>query len=273
MGSQIDFIQGDKFKSLGVNFAPPQKQPGDYDGLENHFNVLKDEVNYVYSHTIYARELLETVKDIDAMFVLITHNGDVNINLSPPDNVIKWYTQNVNIIHERVESIPIGLENDRWFPDMKKKEKMIAKLQEPHKNIYELTGNLLCMNFNIGTNTTKRMRPYALLKNKTWVTVKMGQPFDDYLDEIYNHKFVLCPEGNGMDTHRTWEVLYMGSIPVEKRNLNNRFYSDLPICFVDEWEQVTEKFLEDEYTRIKNLIWCRSKLTFEYWKNKIHDSI
>jgi len=268
MGSQVDFIQGDKFKSLGVLYAPKRKLPGDYDGIVNNFNKEK----IIYTHTIYAKDLFEEIKNIDSEFIVVTHNGDVNIDFPPPDNVKRWFTQNVNIIHERIESIPIGLENNRWFPETKKKEKMLAKMQEPHRSIYELTGNLLCMNFNVATNPNKRTEPYRLLKDKTWVTVRMGCVFDKYLDDIYNHKFVLCPEGNGMDTHRTWETLYMGSIPVEKRNLNNRFYSDLPICFVDDWNQVTEKFLEDEYVRIKALIWNHSKLEFEYYKIKIHDS-
>jgi hypothetical protein len=265
----VDFIQGDKFKSLGANFAPERKQPGDYDGLVNGFSILKNEVNYVYTHTIYAKDLLETIKNINEVFVLITHNGDINIELPVPDNVLCWWTQNVNSTNARMQSLPIGLENDRWFKEIGKKEKMLAKLQEPHKNL-----GLVYMNFNVHTNMEKRMEPYRLFKDKSWVTLKMGingQGFDEYIDNVYNHKFVLCPEGNGMDTHRTWETLYMGSIPIEKRNLNNRFYTDLPICFVDDWRQVTEKFLEEEYTRIKSLIWNHSKLEFGYWGKRIHN--
>lgn len=265
----FDFIQGDKFKSLSVSFAPEVKLPGDYDGLTNNFKGER----IVYTHTMYARHLFKKIRNIKYEFVVITHNADINADFVPPDNVIRWFTQNVNIVHDRVESIPIGLENDRWFIGVDKKNKMLAKMQEEHKNIYQLTGNLVYMNFNVGTNAGKRAEPYNLLKDKSWVTVKMGengQDFDGYIDSVYNHKFVVCPEGNGMDTHRTWECLYMGTIPIEKRNLNNRFYTDLPICFVDDWGQVTENFLEDEYIRIKSLIWNHSKLGFEYWKNKIY---
>jgi len=81
--------------------------------------------------------------------------------------------------------------------------------------------------------------------------------------------FVISPQGNGLDTHRTWECLYVGSIPIEKRNLNNRFYTDLPICFIDEWEDLTEEFLLSEYERITSGIYDLDKLTFDYWKNKI----
>ena len=212
----MDWITGEKFKSLGVNFAPSKKQPGDYDGLVNRFSYLKNEVNYIYTHTIYVHELIDVIKNIDAMFVLITHNGDVNVNVPVPGNVLTWWSQNVNSEDPRMQSLPIGLENDRWFIGVDKKNKMIAKMQELHKSRWDLTGNLVYMNFNVNTNTEKRMEPYRLFKGKTWVTVTMrenGQGFDEYIDNVYNHKFVLCPEGNGMDTHRTWEMSLHGCDP------------------------------------------------------------
>ena len=61
----------------------------------------------------------------------------------------------------------------------------------------------------------------------------------------------------------------MGCIPIEKRNLNNRFYADLPICFVNDWEEVTEEFLVRELIRIRSTEWNMEKLTFTYWKNLI----
>jgi hypothetical protein len=64
----------------------------------------------------------------------------------------------------------------------------------------------------------------------------------------------------------------MGTIPIEKRNINNQFYTDLPICFVDSWDQVTEDFLLAEYERIKAATWNMDKLKFSYWSNKIKKS-
>jgi hypothetical protein len=204
------------------------------------------------------------------MLILISHNCDNCIDGSfyILDNIIKWYTQNVNQIDTRIESIPIGLENDRWFPDRQKKEKIFAKINETRQ--YR---NLVYLNHNIGTNPAVRSRIYQLYEGESWVTSERRSNaqgrFDEYLDNIYNHKFVISPQGNGLDTHRTWECLYVGSIPIEKRNLNNRFYTDLPICFVDNWEDLTEDFLESEFVRIKSGTWNMKKLTFEYWKNKI----
>ena len=135
--------------------------------------------------------------------------------------------------------------------------------------------NLVYLNHNVSTNPDKRIKPYKLLESKVWVTAAYGRnpyKFDDYIQNIYNHKFSISPEGNGIDTVRTWECLYMGTIPIEKRNINNQFYTDLPICFVDSWEQVTEDFLQAEYERIKAATWNMDKLKFSYWANKIKNN-
>ena len=288
-----DWICGDKFRDMAdFTFAPGYKHEGDYDNLVNTFDKDKlKEVNVVYTHTMYVDDLFESIWDISKKFIVITHNSDDSIGgdvgmitnvattngqaksmiyLDFPDNIIKWFTKNVNIAHPRIESIPIGVQNDRWLTRFDKKKMIEDKLKEPCN-----FRNLAYMNFRIGTNADKRQSVYDLLKNKPWITTLQGQDGHDvagYIDSIYNHKFVICPEGNGMDTHRTWETLYLGSIPVEKRNINNQFYKNLPICFVDDWEEVTEEFLNKKYFDIMaETDWEETEkiLQFEYWKNKI----
>jgi hypothetical protein len=169
--------------------------------------------------------------------------------------------------HKKIESIPIGLENSKWFIEEKKvyNIKKISNLDLNFKN-------LLYINFNINTNLKQRIEPINIFADKSWATIKLGKngdSFIDYITDIKSHKFVLCPEGNGTDTHRTWETLYLGSIPIEKRNINNSFYTDLPICFVDSWSDITEDFLNSEFERIKNSKWNLEKLKFSYWREKI----
>jgi hypothetical protein len=159
------------------------------------------------------------------------------------------------------------LENSEWFRDLKKIEKIEQKRTEPKQH-----KNLLYICHNINTNHLQRAEPYQLFSQKSWATVEHGtngNNFDGYLNNIHSHTFVLCPEGNGIDTHRTWESLYVNTIPIEKRNKNNRFYEDLPICFVNEWSDITEDFLNKEYERILSIKWNLEKLDFKYWEKKI----
>jgi len=268
----MDWIQGDKFKGIAdYCYAPIIRHPGDYDLLENTFSPgnLKEGVSYIYTHTIYVKMLFNILQYLKGEFIVISHNGDVNIDPSfkIPENVIYWYSQNVDQVHYKLKSLPIGLANDRWHKALKKKEKMLIQMRQEKR--YK---NMVYMNHDITTNPEKREKPYKVLKSKPWVTSHLGvngKGFEEYINNIYNHSFVICPEGNGIDTHRTWETLYLRSIPIEKRNINNQYYTDLPICFVDDWEEVTEEFLESELTRITNEVWNMKKLTFEYWKTII----
>jgi hypothetical protein len=75
--------------------------------------------------------------------------------------------------------------------------------------------------------------------------------------------------GNGIDTHRPWEALYMGSIPLMRKHVNYSFYKDLPICLVDEWEQVDEYFLTNWLIENHGRKWNMDMLNFSYWRNKI----
>ena len=69
------------------------------------------------------------------------------------------------------------------------------------------------------------------------------------------HRFVLCPPGNGIDTHRLWEALYSRTIPVALAHPAMDSFRDLPILFVEDFRQLTRDFLASEYERITALKW------------------
>ena len=269
----MQWIQGDFFKSIAdCTYSPDVKFGEDYDNLPNTFDTRRlPNVNLVYTHTTYVKNLFDVLRKLPQEFVVITHNSDLNVTSEyvVPPNVRKWFTTNVAVSDAKISSIPIGLENDRWYPGLKKKEKMFDKMGEDR--MYK---NLVYMNHNIRNNISERTKPYEVFLNQSFCTTRMGtngQDFDDYLDNLYNHTFVVCPQGNGMDTHRFWEALYMGTIPIVKKDLNNRFYEELPVCFVDEWDQCTRNFLLHEWARIQpkqDIYWLRM-LDFEYWKTQI----
>jgi hypothetical protein len=59
----------------------------------------------------------------------------------------------------------------------------------------------------------------------------------DYAALVKQHKFVLCPRGNGIDTHRFWETLYRGAIPIVIRDKWSQSLAlhNLPMIEVDEF--------------------------------------
>lgn len=237
------------------------------------FQLLKNN-NIYYCHTHDVNTFFKT-NTFDKSFILISHNSDgkiisgrsnfpdASLDLAPK-TLIKWFAQNLDVEDDRLVAIPIGLENNYIKNSNEKINTIINKNQE-QKNIK----NLAYLNFNICTNPNERWPVFQKFNQKSFVTTQTNVQYEEYFSNIYNHHFVFCPEGNGIDTHRTWETLYCGSIPIEKKNKNNIHFKDLPICLVDDWEQVTEKFLLEEYKRINKIEWNYKKLDFNYWKNLI----
>lgn len=53
------------------------------------------------------------------------------------------------------------------------------------------------------------------------------------------HKYAICPEGNGIDTHRFWECLYMNTIPICLKNKVTKHYKQyFPIILLNNWEEL-----------------------------------
>lgn len=272
--NENELITGERFIAAADLVYSPESSEIDYNKQVNTFDERRlHAINIVYLHTMYRGTFFDIIRHLPYTFVIVTHNSDVNITSTTevPNNVIRWFSQNVCTIDPRLSSIPIGLENTRWFPEVQKRKKLLEKLRTKRTH-----RNLVYVNHNISTNPGERTPPYDILNGKPFATATYGfnpRDFDAYLDEIYNHQFVVSPPGNGVDTHRKWEALYLGTIPIEKRCPNNTFYEDLPICLVDDWEQITEAFLRSEFERIQQQQWNPTKLTMSYWLAQIRSSV
>lgn len=60
-----------------------------------------------------------------------------------------------------------------------------------------------------------------------------------YLIDLREFSIVLAPQGNGFDTHRLWETLYMGGTPVIRRcSYLPKILSSLPVIEVENWEEI-----------------------------------
>jgi len=95
-----------------------------------------------------------------------------------------------------------------------------------------------------------------------------------YLKEMRDCGLVLCPRGNGMDTHRFYEALYVGAIPVVlKSSYSSKLakLNKLPHIALDDWSEVSnrEKIQElaiqaaketVDLTRLRKSYWAREFL-------------
>ena len=185
-----------------------------------------------------------------------------------------WFATNVEHSHPKLRAIPIGITNDTDESHLHRIYGNVASMAEVASEPRDLAPRLIYANFKPETYRVEREPLMEALSTLPWVDT--GTPVDshdgrrEFLRAIRNHKFVVCPRGNGVDTHRLWETLYMGSIPIVRRCPNVAQWDDLPVCFVDNWDSITgpgaPEFLEAEYLRISRMpISSLKKSRYSYW--------
>lgn len=85
-----------------------------------------------------------------------------------------------------------------------------------------------------------------------------------YFKELPSYKFVISPEGNGIDCHRHYEALMAGCIPIiEDRAIIREKYGDCPILYTTDYSEITEYFLQSKYEEMLDKEWDFSKLFIE----------
>ena len=57
----------------------------------------------------------------------------------------------------------------------------------------------------------------------------------------------------------------MGSIPIVHRDIAHRDWEDLPIAWLDNWEEITPEWLDVQEARIQTGTFPLEKLTARYW--------
>lgn len=199
--------------------------------------------------------------------VIVVGNSDRDFNhfdFRLPKSVKHVFLQNQLFIDARFTPLPIGLENIRiginglprnFLLDSAptKNSILVGPFSPTHEERYSLLDRI-----NVG-------------ETPDFVVVQKSQlPPTKYSDLASQYQFVACPRGNGHDTHRFWETLYRGSIPVVRRSIWSYQFTQmgLPIRELDDWEELLiNKDLRkiDIFFRPKDLeiIW------WPYWRNLI----
>jgi hypothetical protein len=65
----------------------------------------------------------------------------------------------------------------------------------------------------------------------------------------------------------------MGSIPIVIYEEAHHLFTDLPILFINDWDEINEDFLNNKYDEISSKNWSYDKLKMSYWENFIKEKI
>jgi len=232
--SSYPYISGDTFRSA-CHFS--------FDGADPSLRVSAVRPrNAVFCEShLLERFLAEVVPQICDPITLVLGNSDFDpspqlARLLPSPQITNVFAQNLSIPIEGVNSLPIGLEN-AW----RHQHGVVSLFNTARQLRVQKLPRIMCA-FSIHTNPGVRVAAAnALLNNHLASQYQALQP-RDYVSTVRLHQFIACPPGNGLDTHRVWESLYLGTIPIVYQSQAMRDFQELglPIWIVANYSDLAD---------------------------------
>jgi len=227
----------------------------------------KYQLEYVDYHKYFSSSYFSSKK-------FLFHLGDEPFDLKKLFKINKdferIYTVNCEINDRRIYPIPLGLTDTSWCALIGDLD-IIEEFNQKEKNYI----NLAYINFNT-ERKDKGLKDRLLIKKlfaeEKWVTDGVFERNEkghrNFIHNIYNHKFVFCPRGNGVDTHRLWMSLYLRTIPIVIKHPVNKCFRHLPILFIDYWDEINEEFLLKKWEEMSIKKYDFNILKMSYWDSK-----
>ena len=257
----MNIITGEKFQNLCHHHISKDEHKKFELQVDNHIDVDKfdftdfdnDELVYCNSSLLNAgkpklieSKLYEKLEQFKNPFELVLHNSDQNFGekqlkyLDIP-NCKKIYTQNVNVIHDDVIPLPIGIANSFW------KWGNLDIFDEVLNTDIDKKSNFIYANFR-RVRDVNRLECYENVEKQKIPFVK-NKKYKDYLNTLKTYKYCISPQGNGIDCYRMWESLYLKVIPICIRSTLVEYFAKLfPIYIIEDWNDLDVKVLEKEYS-------------------------
>ena len=275
----------------------------DFDGLNPalYENIQEDnEILHVCPQALknFVEKVLPNLK---RPFILLTNNSDLTI----PDDVsyeftqitnhpllTHWFAQNCVVDHPKLTRIPIGLDYHTLAPTRRQmfawskpeqhpwgtkidptfQEETLIRIQNLSKPFWNREIKAYA-NFQFLMTT----RYGKIDRLDCWNTIPKDLAYYEPTkciratcwSNMIDYAFVLSPQGNGLDCHRTWEALCLGCIPIVKTSGLDPLFEGLPVWIVSAWSEVNKENMVAKINEFKEKEFRTEKLTLQYWQKFI----
>ena len=229
-----------------------------------------NENDLIFCNSNFIESLFKELNKIDNLqnLKLITNQTDRIIDKkifnTKPKCISEWYSINVNYDHKDLIPIPLGLANDYSKKNL---------LYDDYKNlsVNKDKQNFIYSNFQVNTNYFHRTKVINKLKGNPLVVFdNPNLEHNKYIENLMLYKFVVAPLGNGPDSHRIWETLYAGSIPIIFDSPTFTTLRELPHLLIHDISQLKNLSI-NEKTNDERFNY--DKLNIDWWINKIRKNI
>ena len=236
----IEFCRGKERITLFIDNIRLYKRP-----------IKCNEQDKAWIEYLQEEDLLALCATLSNEFIIYTSHEDTPIDehIVVPPNVFKIYATNAIYNNDKIIPFPYGLQ--RKMNDEDNRIEIMRELVE--KDEHQEPTKLLYINCGLGKERNAPERAYLPhFEQYDWATCRFNKDsmhftyaqYREFLTEMKDHKFMICPQGHGIDCHRNWELLYMRRVPVMKQSpYFARLMQGFPVLFVERWEDVTEELL------------------------------
>ncbi len=248
------------------------------------------DINIFYVCSDALEEFYSFIKKFNKKFILISGDSDRTISsklklyhlILKHKKLVKWYAQNCVNTSRKIKQIPIGLDFISQFHNThqfrlsvirkdllpKKYENKLLNIIQNSKN-FKKRKNLIFCNFHFSINSKDRVDCLNEIDKNLCYFLKNKINYLENFKQQSKFKFVLAPQGAGIDTHRIWEAILFGNIPIVKSSPLDNLYKNFPVLIVKSWKDLKYEKLIYIAKRFNNKSYFYEKILINYWKAKI----
>jgi hypothetical protein len=222
-------------------------------------------------------------------FKLVTGDSDtpINNNLIQHESIRnilenqyleKWYAQNMIADHPKLHQIPIGMDYHTmwerpgtWGLIQQSPLAQERALLNTFFNSPDLSERLFAgyCNWHFAIDRGDRRECLEKIDKQISLIEKNHLSRISTWQRQAECMFVISPEGAGMDCHRTWEALLLGSIPVLKRSPLTKIFENLPVVILDNWGDFNSTNMIAVLNKFQTEKFDFSSLFLMHWINLI----
>jgi len=264
--------------------------------IEHVINITKEKskvIIYCSSLNEPLEILFQYLPYITCDFVLITCMEDSTFPNDYNNNIINSITNNKHFKHwfltnkivpnnSYLTPIPYGL--DYWTMKMRIDENITYKYQDivlnnlitNSKKIEDRIPKIYAtwnINTTDGRHGGMRQKLPSIIPSEIIYYQEKQIPMIEYWQRTSEYAFVVSPFGNGYDCIRTFEALCLGCIVIMKKCFLLELYHDLPVMFVDNWEDINQEILTNILKEFKTRTFNMEKLKMKYWTDLIFEKM
>ncbi|WP_419913418.1 hypothetical protein [Hoeflea sp.] len=283
------FIGSHGLKKVCDYWDPEGKPPhaGDLEKLEWHGKHLPT----IYVKTNYLSEFARGgIAHIEHDFTLVS--GCCDIEAGPRDtepdilrvlldhpHLKTWYAQNSNLDEPKMRTLPLGLDYHTltfgihfwpWghFSTPVAQEASLDETRNAAPQLADKAVSGYC-NWHHVLQRGDRLRcingvAYDVLSLEQ-LNVRRTLSWSNNAQ----HLFTISPLGMGLDCHRTWEAILLGSVPIVPKSGISSLFEDLPVCVVDDWSEVTVPYLRRKRDWALETEFDFAPLYLDWWRSQL----